>query len=421
LTRRLRTRLHQRRLAEAAFDLALLRKIAGNERAILEGSLAYAVGMIAVKQNGAALTALNAIPPKLIGEHDRAEIAYWRGRALEERDPDGSLNAYLDVLRGEASVFQGFARDRIRGRAARGPAGGPPALRDAEVSRLVAAKQFDLARRVQTDRLLLSFEDRDAQQQKLASIYRELPEYRSVLELAPHQLPRFPRVDTSDPSALLMAMGLFDEAVPAIESRWPLRPARESLTRSHGLNLAGAAKPSIFSVEVMMKDVPDDFAFELLPRLVRELLYPRHFREFIIIDAKKHSVEPALLFAIMREESRFDPRAKSQAAARGLLQFIITTARDIGRDIGLVDLDPDDLYDPRIIIQLGAKYLHELGEELDGNRYRVTAAYNAGPKQVALWSRLQAAPGDDFFVTAINFDETKGYVRKVMTSYERYQ
>jgi soluble lytic murein transglycosylase-like protein len=57
---------------------------------------------------------------------------------------------------------------------------------------------------------------------------------------------------------------------------------------------------------------------------------------------------------------------------------------------------------------------------LDGNRYRVAAAYNAGPKQVALWTRMQPAPSDDYFLTAVNFDETKGYVNKVMNSYERY-
>src|SRR5881397_3858925 len=70
--------------------------------------------------------------------------------------------------------------------------------------------------------------------------------------------------------------------------------------------------------------------------------------------------DPTLVVAIMREESRFNPRAKSEAAARGLLQFIITTARDIGRDVGLVDVTPDDLYDPRVIIRLGAKYISTL-------------------------------------------------------------
>jgi len=127
------------------------------------------------------------------------------------------------------------------------------------------------------------------------------------------------------------------------------------------------------------------------------------------------------VLAIMREESRFNPRAKSEAAARGLLQFIITTARDIGREAGLVDVTPDDLYDPRIIIRLGAKYIGTLLARFENDRYAASAAYNAGPNQVALWQRTALGAGDDFLVTAINFDETKDYVRKVMSSYAQYE
>ena len=123
----------------------------------------------------------------------------------------------------------------------------------------------------------------------------------------------------------------------------------------------------------------------------------------------------------MREESRFNPRAKSEAAARGLLQFIITTARDIGREVGIVDVAPDDLYDPRVIIQLGAKYISTLSQRFRNDHYDVAGAYNAGPNQVALWSRLAPAPGDDFYLSSVNFDETKQYIRKVMNSYRRYR
>ena len=73
-----------------------------------------------------------------------------------------------------------------------------------------------------------------------------------------------------------------------------------------------------------------------------------------------------------------------RAAARGLLQFIITTARDIGREVGLVDVTPEDLYDPRVIIRLGAKYVATLSKRFDANRYKAAcaaavAAFAAGP------------------------------------------
>jgi soluble lytic murein transglycosylase len=212
-----------------------------------------------------------------------------------------------------------------------------------------------------------------------------------------------------------MAMGLFDEAVDAIPRNWSL------LTQSLALNRGNAARESIKTIEILMKSVPDDFEPALLPRVVHELLYPRYFFDAITEDAKKYGADPLLVLAIMREESRFNPRAKSQAAARGLLQFIITTAHDIARDAGIADPTPEDLYDPRIVITLGAKYVSELSQKLGGNQYRVVAAYNAGPQQAALWSRLQPAAGDDYFLSSINFDETKGYVRKVMGSYRNYQ
>ncbi|HET8772752.1 MAG TPA: lytic transglycosylase domain-containing protein, partial [Thermoanaerobaculia bacterium] len=358
LTQRLRTRLKARRLAEAGADLALLRKMAPNERAVLEGALAYATGMLAAGNTAAAVSALNSVPAKLLDDYDRAEFAYWRARALEQRDPPAAFRAYLDVLRSKApSHFAYLARTRLDSEAMAPKLARELALREAQVKNLVAGKQLDLARRIQTDRILLSSRDQASQRKILAGIYRQLPAYAAVLDLKPAALPRFPNVDANDPSALLMAMGLHDEATSAIEKRWALRPQSSALTRSYALNLGGASKQSIYAIEVLMKSVPGDFHPDLLPEVVRRLLYPRYFYAFIAEDAKKFEADPTLVLSIMREESRFNPRAKSQAAARGLLQFIITTARDIGRDVGLVDVDPEDLYDPRVIIRLGAKYI----------------------------------------------------------------
>jgi soluble lytic murein transglycosylase-like protein len=421
ITQRLRTRIKQNRVNEAIADYTLMKRVAPNERAFVEASLALAVGSLAIGRNAYAHGVLAAVPQKQLDPYDRAEVAYWSARALEASDPPASFRAYLEVLRATVPThFAYFARTRLDSPAMASKLARELAVREAQVKNLIGAKQFALAKDIQTDRVLLSSRDHEKQLRILAAIYGELPVYKDVLALSPKALPRFPDVDTNDPDALLMAMGLHDEAVPAIEKRFPLVPAREALTRSYALNLGAASRESIYAIEVMMKRVPADFHPDLLPKVARQLLYPRYFYSFIAEDAESYDADPVLLLSIMREESRFNPRAKSQAAARGLLQFIITTARDIGRDVGLVDVDPEDLYDPRVIIRLGAKYLSELSGEFDGNRYRVAAAYNAGPRQVTLWQRMQPAEGDDYFLTAVNFDETKHYVRKVMNSYERY-
>ena len=113
-----------------------------------------------------------------------------------------------------------------------------------------------------------------------------------------------------------------------------------------------------------------------MPRRLAELLYPRYFWERVVEESARQGADPRLVLSVMREESRFDVRAKSPAAARGLLQFIIGTARAVGQKLGLMDVQPEDLYQADVIIPLGAKYLADLVREFGGNRYQAVAAYN---------------------------------------------
>jgi soluble lytic murein transglycosylase len=122
----------------------------------------------------------------------------------------------------------------------------------------------------------------------------------------------------------------------------------------------------------------------------------------------------------MREESRFDPRAKSPAAARGLLQLVPSTAQAVARELGQPAVEPVELYQPAVAIRLGAKYVGDLQAQLAGDLHATAAAYNAGPLQARLWQRLAPAPGADYFLSTVGFAETKGYVRKVLDSYARY-
>ncbi|HEY8130320.1 MAG TPA: lytic transglycosylase domain-containing protein, partial [Thermoanaerobaculia bacterium] len=391
------------------------------DHALVEAALAYAVGMLGAGNNGAAVVTLNSIPRNLLDKFEPSEIDYWRARALESSNPPAAFAAYLNVLRSPMPThFAYLARQRLDSRAMAPKLAQELAMRDGQVAALIKSGSFDLARRVQTDRILLSSSNHADELKRLAGIYRQLPPYRAVLELKPHEFPRFPLVANPDRLSLLLAMGLFDEATDEIQERYPLRPMSSALTRSLALNRGNASRDSIYAVEVLMRSVPNDYLPELLPLVVRRLLYPRFFYDYIVEDSKHFDADPTLVLAIMREESRFNPRAKSEAAARGLLQFIITTASEIGRDIGLVDVTPEDLYDPRVIIRLGARYVTTLSKQFSNDHYETAAAYNAGPHQVALWARLSPGAGDDFFLSAINFDETKQYVRKVMNSYKRY-
>jgi soluble lytic murein transglycosylase len=422
LTQRLRTRARAGRIDDARNDLALLRRLFPSGRSILEGSLALATPLIAAGRGTEAVAVLDAIPHAITDDLDEMETEYWRGRALEVSDPSAAVAAYLRVLRSSApGHFRYFARQRLETDPLAGAIKVELERRRTEVKKLISAERLDAARRMQTDVLLLSpAEDRERELAALRELYMRIEPYRQVLELKPALLPAFPLPANAERWQRLSAMGLHEDAVDAFEREFPLRPMPAALTRSYALNLGAASRSSIYAVEVMMQSIPDEYVPELLPPLVARLLHPRYFHDAIVEDAEEYGADPRLVLSIMREESRFNPRAKSMAAARGLLQFIITTARDVGRDIGLIELSSEDLYDPRIVIRLGAKYIGSLLEEFDGNAYRAAAAYNAGPNQVRLWSRFAPAEGDDYFLSAVNFDETKGYVRKVMNSYRRY-
>ena len=446
LTQRLRTRLRQHRYAEAAADLRLLKQRFPRDHALVEGALAYATAMVAADRPAEAVRQMDALPRRILGKPDTPEMDYWRGRAREAADPRAAGYLYLSVLRSESpSHFAHFARQRLLDPKVSAAIAPEQAARRAQVDELLAAGDVEAARGFQTDVVRLAAPAEQAKElERLAAIYRRLPRYAEILDLRPPEFPRLPLPDAPPPSPPatssaspspspstpapvgpdrldnLLALGLFDDAVDLIKERYPLQPAASAVARSAALSRAGATRASIQAAEVAARAFPADFVPQLVPRVLAELVYPRYFREEIAARSAAHGADPRLVLSIMREESRFEPRARSAASARGLLQLIITTARDVGKALGLLDVESEDLYDPKVAIRLGSRYVADLQKEFGGDAYKTAAAYNAGPNQAKLWSRLAPAPGHDFFLSAVNFDETKDYVRKVMNSYVRY-
>ena len=419
LTQRLRTRARAGRLPEAESDLRQIRRLFPDRRPVLEASLSLATSWISAGKPENARRVLSDVPTRLIDPYDRSEMNYWEGRSWESTKPKSAVAAYLRVMRADVPThFAYFARQRVTS-TFKVQAGAEIQELRVQVQDALSKNELERARRLQTDVTLLAPND-SRELTVLREIYLRQPAYAEVVNMKPLALPAFPLNTGASRADLLFAMGLFDEVTDEVPKHFPLRPLDSALTAAHVYNLAGASRPSLQAVEILVRNIPGDFIPELLPRRIQELLYPRYFYEYIREDAQKYDADPVLVLAIMREESRFNPRAKSVAAARGLLQFILTTALQIGRDVGLTELSSDDLYDPRIVIQLGAKYIGDLMEDFGSDRYKAASAYNAGPNQARLWARLAPAAGEDYFLSAINFDETKHYVRKVMNSYHRY-
>ncbi len=150
------------------------------------------------------------------------------------------------------------------------------------------------------------------------------------------------------------------------------------------------------------------------------LAYPRGFWELIEETARRERIEPHLVAAIIREESRFDPKAYSRAGAMGLMQLMPKTAQRI-ESSAQVDLSrEDDLFMPEKNIPLGSHYLGRLVRQFEGNLVFAIAAYNGGENAVRRWiNRTGDIPMDEF-IEEIPYTETRNYVKKVLKSYMEY-
>lgn len=153
-----------------------------------------------------------------------------------------------------------------------------------------------------------------------------------------------------------------------------------------------------------------------LPVLVRQLLYPTYFADLIVPYAQKHGLDPNLFFALVRQESAFNPMSYSSANARGLTQVIPGTADGIARALGVSDFQQSDLFKPYISIRFGTYYLGYVANTFNGNPYYALMGYNGGPGNAQKWQK----PDLDVAVEGITLTESHLYVRTVMAQYRQY-
>lgn len=151
-----------------------------------------------------------------------------------------------------------------------------------------------------------------------------------------------------------------------------------------------------------------------------ELAYPQAFEELVIAASQKYNLEPELLWAIIREESRFKHDAVSWVGALGLMQIMPPTGKDIASRLGMSITD-DDLLNPEINIKFGAFYINSMLNMFDKNRDKALAAYNGGAGNVKKWMESSFGTLEEDFPTAITFTETQEYITKVMNSYYVYK
>jgi soluble lytic murein transglycosylase len=133
------------------------------------------------------------------------------------------------------------------------------------------------------------------------------------------------------------------------------------------------------------------------------LWYPLHYDAIVRGHARNYDLDPALLAAVIYEESKFKADARSKSGAIGLMQLLPTTAEGIALHTGGTAFRVHDLYNPEINVRYGAWYLHHLMQKYSDERTAL-AAYNAGQDNVDRWR----AAGE-----GVQFSETRAYVSRV--------
>ena len=154
---------------------------------------------------------------------------------------------------------------------------------------------------------------------------------------------------------------------------------------------------------------------------VWRLMYPIRYEEQIEWASNRYGVDPYLVMAVIRSESKFEPTLVSKKGAVGLMQLMPDTANWITEQSEMKSLYQPDLEHPETNIHLGTWYLGYLIKMFEGNEIMAIAAYNAGPGNVKGWVSGKRWNGKADTISDIPFGETRHYVQRVIYYEERYK
>ena len=157
--------------------------------------------------------------------------------------------------------------------------------------------------------------------------------------------------------------------------------------------------------------------FWVLPSVLRSR-FKLDYTDLILTYSDEYDLEPSLVAAVIYTESGFKPNATSRVGARGLMQIMPDTGREIAEALH-EPFDADSLYQPEISIRYGCYYLRQQMDRFDQNVAVTLAAYNAGPHRAELWLSEYGLDSKGH-IRYIPFGETDRYVKKVLQAQENY-
>ena len=191
---------------------------------------------------------------------------------------------------------------------------------------------------------------------------------------------------------------------------------------SHWYNRAEAYADSMQILQ-LFKDFKTKHGEKELPRQFWINFYPAVFSEQVKLEAGKYDLDPWLVESLIRQESMYSASSLSSAGARGLMQIMPKTGKQLFEqtDPGQT-FDKEILFEPDVNIRLGVRYLHDLNRKHKGNGVYILITYNAGPKVLRAWlNRFSSIKDMDVFVESIPYPETRGYVKHIFRNHGIYK
>lgn len=206
-----------------------------------------------------------------------------------------------------------------------------------------------------------------------------------------------------------------------------LTAAQKKAPASPRVNLAlariyRAQNDNVTAFNIMRRSFPDyaQMEPEELTREQWDVFYPLSNWDVIARESRARNLNPYQVAGLIRQESVFNPRARSSARAYGLMQLVVPTGRLIAQKYNLGEaINEEALYQPALNIQLGTAYMREQLDRYGLIEY-MAAAYNAGPGRVVTW-RASLPSEMDEWAEAIPFKETRGYVQGVVRNMLQYE
>jgi soluble lytic murein transglycosylase len=216
--------------------------------------------------------------------------------------------------------------------------------------------------------------------------------------------------------------GLVSEAIGELRAplgAWREDPARlymlARLSHEHGLTYVA------LNAAERLATLAGEREAGVAPAAVRRLIFPTPYRTIVAEQAREHDVDPLALYALLRQESHFNPAATSWVGARGLAQVMPATAQGIAQELGIEGFNIDQLYHPEVSVRFGAYYLSQQIDNMGGSLPGALAAYNGGLGNAWRWAGGETVTDPDLFAERIDFAETRGYVKLVYGFYSAYR